>query len=362
MQQSTFRRLGLSECPVFLAPLAGVSDHPFRRMCSAHGAELTYVEMISATALLYDSKRTLSMLTRHDSEQKLGVQLTAKTPEEMGKAVEKLSEMSFDTIDINMGCPVKKVVNAGCGSAILKDPNLVFAMTKAATSVTDKPVSVKIRLGWDHQSLNYLEVAEAAQKAGAAWLTIHGRTRSDTYANPVNLEAIARLKQSLSIPVLGNGNIFSVDDANIMAKRTNVDGVMVSRGALGNPWIFSFIKEQRTSVSLEDWFEGVSQHLDWQREAYGKQSSMMGIICMRKHLLWYAKGWHEAKRFKEQVSFVTCWDKARAHLEDFANEMQKKGILNRRLSIDEQTENRFIWDPKFEMNREFDQGVGCDAI
>ena len=167
------RRLGLPFAPVILAPLAGVSDHPFRRACARHGADLTYVEMISATALLFESRRTFDMLKRHESESILGVQITGKTADEVGRAVGILDKMPFDTIDINMGCPVNKVVKTGCGSGILKDPKRVYETTKLARESTGKPLSVKIRLGWDRDNVTWPEVLDAAEMGGADWITIH---------------------------------------------------------------------------------------------------------------------------------------------------------------------------------------------
>ncbi|MCX6123154.1 MAG: tRNA-dihydrouridine synthase family protein, partial [Proteobacteria bacterium] len=221
--QNIFTRMGLPPVPVILAPLAGVSDHPFRRICAEAGAHLTYVEMISATALLYESRRTFDMLKRHDSENILGVQITGKSADEVGRAIEILDRMPFDTIDINMGCPVSKVVKTGCGSGILRDPERVFQTVKMARAATSKPLSAKFRLGWDKASINWREVSDAIESGGADWMTIHGRLRSDDYGAPVNLEDIAALKHKSKIPVIGNGNIFSRKDWLYMQETTGVD-------------------------------------------------------------------------------------------------------------------------------------------
>ena len=173
MGTSVFEKIGLRARPVFLAPLAGVSDHPFRRICAEQGADLTYVEMISATALVYNSARTIEMLKRHGAERLLGVQITGSSAEETARGIAILNEFPFETVDINMGCPVKKVVKTGCGSAILKDPERVRRTLELARAATDRPVSCKIRLGWDHASLNGVEVAQAAAAGGAAWITVH---------------------------------------------------------------------------------------------------------------------------------------------------------------------------------------------
>lgn len=361
-----FSNLKLPKKPLILAPLAGVSDHPFRRMCTQGGADLTYVEMISATALVYGSQKTFEMLERHPDEKILGVQVTSKTPEEMGRAVQILTEQKrFDTIDINMGCPVQKVVKSGCGSGILKDVSRVYATTLAATQNTDLPVSVKIRLGWDHQSLNYLEVASAIESAGAKWITVHGRTRSDTYEQPVNLEAIGQIKKHLSIPVIGNGNLFHACDGKAMESAALVDGMMISRGALGNPWAFDFLRSKRSELSLDEWEESVLQHLDWQRQAYQKDRTAMGLVCMRKHLLWYLKGWPFAKPIKEKINQMNCYDAIISDLKEFADELRRKGLTIRSLHEEESDAHigkRFVFDPKWDMDRSYDRGVGDDGL
>lgn len=361
MSENPFINLGIPESPVMLAPLAGVSDHPFRRVCQGLGADLTYVEMISATALSYHSKRTLDMLKRHESEAILGVQVTSRNSEEMAKAVEIIDSYPFDTIDINMGCPVKKVVKSGCGSAILRDPERVYQTTLAACNNTDKPVSVKIRLGWDHQSLTWREVSSAAQEAGAKWLTVHGRTRSDSYGDPVNLEQIAELKKSIDIPVIGNGNLFSQMDTTLMTDATKVDGVMVSRGALGNPWVFEEIKGKRSNTSLEEWVQTVATHIDWQKEAYGDRG--IGSVCMRKHILWYVSGWPHARKIREQIGNTESLSDVRTALDEYAEQLRDEGV-ELRFQNHQQTQDssRFLWNPVYDMDRKLDRGIGDDGL
>lgn len=364
MNRNPFEKLGLPQQPILLAPLAGVSDHPFRRICQRLGADLTYVEMISATALTYNSQRTFAMLCRHPDEKILGVQITSKSAEEMAAAVRILDPLPFETIDINMGCPVKKVVNAGCGSAILKDPERVYRTTLAATSNTSKPVSVKIRLGWDHQSINCQEIGLAAQEAGAQWLTIHGRTRSDSYGDPVNLEKIAELKRSLRIPVIGNGNLFSSLDAAKMRKVCGVDGLMISRGALGNPWIFAHLKGKKQELKLSDWLEIVLLHCEWQEQAYGQAA--LGAICMRKHILWYVSGWPNARKIRDAITRVANLQAIKELLVDYTSEVEQETPGLVRMGSQEDTaeaqQRRFLWDPKYEMDRSLDRGVGCEAL
>jgi tRNA-dihydrouridine synthase B len=354
-----FKQMGIVENPIVLAPLAGVSDHPFRRICAGEGADLTYVEMLSAAAISFRSKRTLEMCERHPSESILGVQLTSRTPEEMGEAVAFLDNMNFDTIDINMGCPVKKVVKSGCGSAILRDPKRVFETTLAARKNTKKPLSVKIRLGWSKEELTYLDVSKAAEDAGADWITVHGRTRNDDYSEAVELEKIAEVVSRLKIPVLGNGNIFSRSDAEMMRKISGCAGIMVSRGALGNPWVFSEIKGHSRVLELRDWLAVVLSHLSWHEEAYGNSS--VSAVCMRKHLLWYISGWPGARKLRDEI--VRCQDLslARQLIVDFTEELKSLGFT-KRIPVQLEHLGRFSWDPKFEMDRSLDRGVGDEGI
>ncbi len=357
---AVFARLGLPANPVFLAPLAGVSDHPFRRVCTRQGADLTYVEMLSATALLFESPRTYQMAKRHPAEAILGVQITGRSADEVGRAVAVLDKMPYETIDINMGCPVAKIVRAGCGSAILKDPERVAETVRRARESTDKPLSVKIRLGWDNKTLTGLDCAEAAAAAGAAWVTVHGRLRSDDYAAPVDLDGIGAIKRRISCPVIGNGNLFGQSDTLHMRRASGVDGTMVSRGALGNPWVFNEIKTGDPSVTLNAWRATVLDHLAWQGEEYS--NSVGSAVCMRKHLLWYVKGWPGAKALREQLSHVSSLAEAADLVAAFADDLEARGHLMRLPFQLDGVATRFVWDPKFEMDRGLDRGVGDDHM
>ena len=259
-----------------------------------------------------------------------------------------------------MGCPVKKVVKTGCGSAILKDPNRVYETVLKSVNATDLPVSAKIRLGWNRQSINLVEVGQAAEAGGAAWVTIHGRTRSDDYSTPVDLDRIADLKKNVRIPVIGNGNIFSQADAEYMIKHTGVDGVMVSRGALGNPWIFRELNGDSEPVTLEDWRCGVLDHLDWHAEEYGKLG--MSGMRMRKHLLWYAKGWPASRKIRARINQTANIDEAKQIICDYADELARQNVKVRAPIVEHDSENRFSWDPKFDMDRQLDRGVGDDRL
>lgn len=360
-EKNVFEKLGLPRNPVMLAPLAGVSDYPFRMVCQQNGADLTYVEMLSATALCYKSQKTFDMLYRHPDETKVGVQITSKTPEEMGEAVALIEDRSFETVDINMGCPVKKVVKVGCGSAIMKDPERVYQTTLAARKSTKKPLSVKIRRGWDNDTVSFKEVALAAQDAGAEWVTIHGRLRNNDYSVPVNLECMTELKQLLKIPVIGNGNIFSHEDAQRMLSVTGIDGVMVSRGALGNPWVFNEIKTGNKQVSLDAWFNLVTNHLQMQIDTY--QNKPFSAVCMRKHLLWYLKGWPGVKYVKDEVTRSSNNIEAKEIIDKFKKKLVQDGFKFRsEVELSTEQGDRFVWDPKWEMDRKLDRGVGDDHL
>ena len=339
----------LPDLAVELAPLAGVSDSAFRLMCQLGGADLCYVEMLSAKALIYRNQNTLRMLKRHPLEKNLGVQLTGSSPEDMGQAVSFLNKFNFSTIDINMGCPVRKVVKSGCGSAILQNIEQVYRITEAAVKNASVPVSVKIRLGWDESSLNYLEVADAIERAGASWITVHGRTRSQNYSAPVDLNAIEKIKKQLSIPVLGNGNIFSSQDVIHMRAKTKVDGVMISRGALGNPWIFNEIKGYHNHLSLENWLSSIKKHILFHKENYREEKT--GVLCFRKHLLWYLKGWHKACSIKDAILKVLTYDELLDIVEKYAEYLREKGISSRLSLCDFTNANkeRYSWSSKVEI-------------
>lgn len=352
--ESLFSSTGRSTKPVMLAPLAGVSDHPFRRICAMHGADLTYVEMLSAIAIVHKSRKTYEMMFRHPTESKLGVQLSSRNTDELGQAVAILNRYPFDAIDLNMGCPVRKVVKNGGGSAILKEPERVYQSLKVANANSDVPVSAKIRLGWDHDSKNYLEVADAVAAGGAAWLVVHGRTRSDNYAAPVDLEAIRQIKERVDIPVLANGNLFSEGHAATAQATSGIDGWMLSRGSLGNPWLFNEIKGNQNQVTIDDWCRTVLAHIEWQRDAY--QGAPKGLFCMRKHILWYLKGWPSCKSVRDQAVAIDNFDGIIDLIKRFADTTRTNSIgIRDRSSLG--SSDLFTWSPTAQMDRTWDRGV-----
>lgn len=361
-----FRQLGLGSCPIMLAPLAGVSDYPFRQICREQGASLVYVEMLSAVALSYYSKNTMAMIHRHVHEDVLGAQITAKDADHMSRGIEVLNQYPLDTIDVNMGCPVKKVVKTGCGSALLRDPEMVYQVVRAACSSTNKVVSAKIRLGWSAHESYPIEVAEACEQAGARWLTVHGRLRSDRYDKPVNLEGIRQIKQVLSIPVIGNGNLFDSDDINHMITTTKVDGVMISRGALGNPWVFQQKTSQRdphSPLSVTQWLAVITHHIQLSLSLYGDHPTP--AIRFRKHLLWYLKGWPITTQVRLKAQSIRSLHEALILSQQIASDLTHQNIRYRKplskIPNKWLQEHSSAWDPKFDMDRRLDRGVGEDS-
>jgi tRNA-dihydrouridine synthase B len=347
---------------VFLAPLAGVSDVPFRRICQELGAGLTYVEMLSATAIAYQNKRTFEMMARHKNEDVLGVQVTGPSAVQVAHAVSVLDKQGFETIDINMGCPVRKVVGAGCGSAILKEPERITETVLSSKAETRLPLSAKYRLGYTRENMNVRETTQRVIQAKVDMFTIHGRTRSESYSTPCDLQGIAlamNAAQNLSQNVVrvGNGDIFSYESALKMQLNTKCDAVMVSRGALGNPWIFKeIISANVISPTFEEWLDVVMRHLSYQEEHYGK-TKLSGILA-RKHLLWYTKGFPSSKFVRDSLNRIENLDQAREILKDFATRVPNDYV---RFSSNN-SEITSCYDPKFEMDRNLDRGVGDEGM
>lgn len=291
---------------LFLAPLAGVSDRAFREVCRAEGAEYTVSEMVSAKALCYEQKsrkalRTAPLASVFAYEMPMAVQLFGSEPEFLAEAAKMIEERSYNgcpsdtapaAIDINMGCPVHKVVANGEGSALMKNPQLAAEIVHAVTRAVKIPVTVKIRTGWDKESKNATEMAKRLEDAGAALIAVHGRTREDMYAPGVDLDSIRAVKDSVSVPVVGNGDIYSAADALNMIKETNCDGIMIARGALGNPFLFAEIRaalegKDYKAPGFEERFATALSQVERMIEEKGER---IAIAEARKHLSWYIKG------------------------------------------------------------------------
>ena len=297
------------ENPYILAPMAGVTDLPFRLLCKEQGAGLLCMEMISAKALQYKNKNTRALLSIHPEEYPVSLQLFGSDPVIISEMAKEIEELPFQILDINMGCPVPKVVKNGEGSALMKEPKLVWQIVRQTVKAVRKPVTVKIRKGFDDNRVNAVEIAKIAEDAGA--IAVHGRTREQYYSGKADWEIIRQVKEAVSVPVIGNGDVVSGEMALAMRKQTGCDGVMIGRGAQGNPWIFrELVEYERTGIlpdrpSREEIKEAMLRHARLQIEFKGDYS---GIREMRKHVAWYTKGLCGAAKLRDAVNQVESYD------------------------------------------------------
>jgi tRNA-dihydrouridine synthase B len=282
------------ESNLILAPLAGISDLPFRMLNRRFGAELGFVEMINCRSVSHKSRRTLQMLSTHPEDSPLGVQLLGCEEKFIAKALDVVSGYKFDLLDFNAACPAKKVVRRGEGASLLKDPKKLQKLLKLIVKRSEVPVTVKIRTGWDKDSVNAREIAIAAQDAGIDGLFIHGRTRLQGYGGEVDYKVIRTVKDALRIPVIASGNIFSAELIKRMFDDTGCDAVAVARGALGNPWIFSNIIPERKEV-----VRVMREHLQGCLDFYGER---VGVMKFRKFFIWYTKGMRKVRPLREKAS------------------------------------------------------------
>ena len=288
-----------------LAPMAGVADAAFRELCIGYGAAFSVTEMISAKALTMGDRKSRELMRIGDAERPCGVQIFGGDPGTMAYGAALTAEARPDFIDINMGCPAPKIVKNGAGSTLLKDPARAEAIVRAVKSVVTVPVGVKFRIGWDRDHINCAEFAKRLEAGGADFLTVHGRTRDQMYAPPVDLDAIARVRQSVSVPVIANGDIFSPEDAKNAYARTGCDLVMVGRGSMGRPWLFYQIDrslsagEAPAQPSPEERMRVMLAHARRICELKGER---VGINEVRKHALWYTKGLRGAARLRGEFS------------------------------------------------------------
>jgi len=292
---------------IFLAPLAGVSDRPFRVLCYEQGAGLVYTEMISAKAIAYDNQKTKEMLVTSEGTETLGVQLFGKEPEIMADSAQKIDHPGIALFDINIGCPVPKVVNNGEGSALMKDPKLIGDIVGAMVKRLSKPVTVKIRKGFDGNHLNAVLVAKIAEASGAAAITVHGRTREQYYSGHADWEIIRAVKEAVDIPVIGNGDIFNAMDAKRMLEQTGCDGVMVARGAQGNPWIFREINQYLKTGQIPERpdTERIIEMMIRHKNAMVKdKGDYIALREMRKHVAWYTKGLKHGTRLRQVMNQI----------------------------------------------------------
>lgn len=292
---------------VVLAPMAGVTDLPFRLLCKEQGAGLLCMEMVSAKAVHYHNKNTDALLEIHPEEKPVSLQLFGSEPDIMAETAKRIEERPFAILDINMGCPVPKVVNNHEGSALMKEPKLVGEMIKSAVHAVKKPVTVKIRKGFDEEHVNAVEIAKIAEASGAAAITVHGRTREQYYAGKADWSIIRKVKEAVKIPVIGNGDITDALSAKSMLEQTGCDGIMVGRASRGNPWIFAEITQYlETGVlperpSLEEVRNTILRHAALQLEYKGEY---VGIREMRKHVAWYTAGYPHSARLRQMVNEI----------------------------------------------------------
>ncbi|CAA7196398.1 MULTISPECIES: tRNA dihydrouridine synthase DusB [Chryseobacterium] len=295
----------LPEFPLLLAPMEDVSDPPFRRLCKMHGADLMYSEFISSEGLIRDAIKSRKKLDIFDYERPVGIQIFGGDEEAMAMSARIVETVNPDLVDINFGCPVKKVVCKGAGAGVLKDIDLMVRLTKAVVSSTHLPVTVKTRLGWDSTSINIDEVAERLQETGIKALTIHARTRGQMYKGEADWEHISRIKQNpnIEIPIFGNGDIDSPEKALEYKQKYACDGIMIGRAAIGYPWIFNEIKhffntgEHLSEPTISDRLLAVRQHAEWSAEWKGER---LGLIEMRQHYSNYFRGVPHFKEFRRK--------------------------------------------------------------
>ena len=295
-----------------LASMAGVTDLPFRKICREMGCGLLYTEMVSAKAILYKNKNTEPLLETDASEHPIAVQIFGSDPDIMGDMAAKLDEeRSFDIIDVNMGCPVPKIVNNHEGSALMKNPHLVEKILKNIVSKVQKPVTIKIRKGFDEEHINAVEIAKIAEDCGVSAIAVHGRTREQYYSGRADYGIIAEVKKNVSIPVIGNGDIFGIDDAIRMYEQTGCDAIMIGRGARGNPWIFKEISYYyRTGRKMQrpDYTEIKSMILRHAKMLIECKGEYTGIREMRKHAAWYTIGMPHSSTFRNLVNQVETYE------------------------------------------------------
>ena len=313
--------IDLGEFPLLLAPMEDVSDPPFRRLCKMHGADMLYSEFISSEGLIRDAIKSRQKLDIFDYERPVGIQIFGGDEEAMALSAKIVATVNPDLVDINFGCPVKKVVSKGAGAGVLKDIDLMVRLTKAVVNSTDLPVTVKTRLGWDEQSINIEEVAERLQDVGISALTIHARTRSQMYKGHSDWSYIAKVKNNprIHIPIFGNGDIDSPEKALLYRNTYGIDGIMIGRAAIGYPWIFNEIKhyfatgELLSPPTIVQRAEAAQNHLLWSVEWKGERQ---GVLEMRRHYANYFKG---IPNFKEYRHRLVTFDSSA----EIVNELQK---------------------------------------
>lgn len=304
---------------LILAPMAGVTDLPFRILCKEQGAGLICMEMVSAKGILYKNKNTKELLTIDEREHPVSLQLFGSDPEIMGEIAKQIEELPFDILDLNMGCPVPKVVNNGDGSALMKNPLLAGRIIEKTAKAIRKPVTVKIRKGFDDAHVNAAELAHIAEESGAAAVSVHARTREQYYAGKADWDIIRKVKEAVKIPVIGNGDLLTGKDVVRMRQQTGCDGFMVARGAQGNPWIFQEMLyylehgKERQKPSMQ---ERVAMMLRHARMLIDYKGEYTGVREMRKHAAWYTSGYPNSARLRGRINEVESYEELKELLEE----------------------------------------------
>ena len=299
------------ENPFVLAPMAGVTDMPFRTLCKEQGAGLICMEMISAKAISCHNKNTIALMKIDPCEHPVSMQLFGSEPELMAEVAKSIEDKDFDILDINMGCPVPKVVNNGEGSALLKNPELIVQIIKSVSSAIQKPVTVKVRIGFENVPVDIVEIARRAEDAGAAAIAVHGRTRQQYYSGTADWDIIRQVKEAVSIPVLGNGDVDSPLKAEALLKQTGCDGVMIGRAVRGNPWIFREMNhyfqtgELLPRPSSEEIREMILRHA---RAQIALKGEFTGIREMRKHVAWYTAGMRHSAGLRRASNTIESYE------------------------------------------------------
>jgi nifR3 family TIM-barrel protein len=308
-----FMRIGNLEFDnnIFLAPMAGISDYTYRNICKKMGCGLVYTEMISAKGLYYNDAKTKNLLKTSSQERPVAVQIFGSEPDVIAKVVYNLNNSDFEIIDINMGCPTLKITKNGDGSALMRKPELVWEIIKKAVSNSEKPVTVKIRKGWNDDNINAVEIAKIAEEAGVSAIAVHGRTREEFYTGKADWNIIRDVKSNLTIPVIGNGDIFTHLDAKEILDYTKCDAIMIGRGVQGNPWLIKEIYDylylgiEPQIVTVDEKIEMIKEHMEGLIEEFGLES---GVRQMRKHIAWYIKGLKNSSKIKDLIFRTTNKD------------------------------------------------------